>query len=207
LASPRTLARIGTNGAIVERVVLPIPWIALFGSGHRLLFAQLHPIMGLPVLATARPRYLRSTRPWLGLLARAPGARGNVIAQNLVNCGLPMGKTLPCWFPGDTAVTLSDGTRSRRHAFPWINGDGVDPSLPLRDIAFVDHDRVWLLATSSNLVSGRHAAGRLLLGTANGRELARVDLNPPARALLFATDTRCVLLTVAGDLMEVSQSE
>ena len=154
------------------------------------------------MLATASPRRPWSTRPWRGLLARAAGSRGNLIAQNLVNCGLATGPALPCWFPGDTDVTLSDGTRPGHHAFP-DQRSGVDPSLPLRDAIFVEHDRVWLLANSPNLVDGRRVAGRLLLGTAAGRELAHVDLNPPARAVIFATDKSCLLLTVGGDLMEV----
>jgi hypothetical protein len=203
LASARFLARIGPDGSIVERLTLSTPWIGLFGAGDRLLFAPLHPAVGSPALATASPRRTWSTRSWRGLLTRGAGSRGNVFAQNLVNCGMATGPGLPCWFPGETSIWLSDGTRASRYAFPWVRGDGVDPSLPLRDVVFVEHDRVWLLANSSHLVDGRRVAGRLLIGSTAGHELARMDLNPPARLVIFATATSCLLLTAGGELMEV----
>ena len=77
--------------------------------------------------------------------------------------------------------------------------------MPLRDIAFVERGRVWLLATSSRLFAGRRAGGRLLLATTEGREIARIDLDPPARLVLAATDTSCLLLTIRGDLIEVRE--
>lgn len=205
LTTPRTLARVGRDGAIVERLSLPAPWIELFGAGDRLLFERMPPVIASPVLATSRPRSPQASRPWPGLLARTAAARADVLATNLVSCGLANGPTVPCWFPSDTQVVLSDGTQIRRHSFPWIRAADVDPAAPLRDVAFVERGRVWLLATSSRLYQGRRAGGRLLLATTEGREIARIDLDPPARLVLAATDTSCLLLTVRGDLVEVRE--
>jgi hypothetical protein len=153
-------------------------------------------------LTMGKPGQLQEARPWAGLLARAAASRTDLLARNLVNCGLITGRFLPCWFADDIEVALSDGTHSRRVPLPWIRAADVDVTTPLRDVAFVGRDRVWVLA-ASNAARGRRAGGRLHLGTVAGRELARVDLNPPARALLFATESSCVLLTVSGELMEV----
>jgi hypothetical protein len=110
---------------------------------------------------------------------------------------------VPCWFPAELQIVSSDGAQVQRHSFPWIQDADVDPASPLRDAAFVERGRVWLLANSSRPYQGRRAGGRLLLATTVGREISRINLVPPARLLLACTDVSCLLLTVRGDLMQV----
>jgi hypothetical protein len=44
-----------------------------------------------------------------------------------------------------------------------------------------------------------------LLATTQGPVLARLDIDPPARLILAATETSCVVLTVGGDLVELRE--
>ena len=157
-----------------------------------------------PVLAFGLPRRLQEARPWPGLIAQATSTRAELFTRNLVTCGLTTRSAVPCWFAGDTQVVLSDGSRVDRYAFPSIRAADVDGAAPLRDAAFVGADRVWLLPTSLRRHDGRQAAGRIILATTTGREISRLTLDPPVRLMLAATSSSCLLLTMRGELMEVS---
>lgn len=202
LATPWTLVRVTTDGNVVERRQLQAPWIELFDGGDGLLFEPAPPVIASSLLATSRPTRLHESRPWPGLMVRPTAKRADLFGHNLIQCGLSRGPAIPCWFPGEAEVTLSDGTRRSRYLFGWIRTTGVDRSMPIHDVAFVDSDRIWLLATSSSPDRGRRVAGRLLLTTSAGRELARLDLDPTARLVLAADSTRCILLTSRGGIME-----
>jgi hypothetical protein len=203
LSSPRTLARLDRDGRIAERLTLPMPWTELFEAGDDLLFVQVPPVAGSPLLASAPPRRPQDVRPWLGLTTRVAATRVDLLTANLIHCGLTQGSAVPCWFPADTDVTLSDGQHVIRHSFASVRAPDVDRALPLRDVAYVERGRVWLLATSGHLYEGRRAGGRVLLATTTGPVLARLDIDPPARLILAATETSCVVLTVGGDLVEL----
>lgn len=204
LANPRTLARVAQDGAVVERLSLQVPRIALFGVGDYLLFEPVPPKPASPVLAFGLPRRPQEARPWPGLIAQATSTRAELFTKNLVTCGLTTRSAVPCWFAGDTQVVLSDGSRVDRYAFPSIRAADVDGAAPLRDAAFVGVDRLWLLPTSLRRHDGRQAAGRIILATTAGREISRLALDPPVRLMLAATSSSCLLLTVRGELMEVS---
>ena len=204
LARPRALARLTRNGHVAERVTLLVPWIALFGAGDRVLFEPAPPLVASPVLATALPRLSGNGRPWPGLITQPTGTRAELLGRNLVACGLVSGSAVPCWFAGDTHVVLSDGIRSDRFSFASMRSADVDTSAPLRDIAFVGQGRIWLLPTSSRAERGQHAATHILLATPAGSETGRLALESPARLLLAASETRCLLLTVRGELLEVT---
>lgn len=203
LADPRALARVGFDGRIEERVTLQVPRIALFGAGDRLLFEPLPPLAGVAVLATSPPRRPLDVRLWPGLLARNATDPGRLLTDNLVNCGLARESFIPCWFSDDTRVTISDGLTFERRSFPSLRGPGV--TAPIRDVAFPTRQRVWLLATARDRLRGRLVGGQLVLAVSDGREIARLNLNPPARLILAATDRTCLLLTVGGDLQEISE--
>jgi hypothetical protein len=128
-----------------------------------------------------------------------------MLTTNLILCGLTQGSAVPCWFPADTDVTLSDGQHFVRHSFASIGASDLNRAAPLRDVAYAGRNRVWLLATSGRLYQGRRAGGRVLLATTSGRALAKLDLDPPARLILAATETSCVVLTVRGDLVELTE--
>lgn len=205
LADPRALARIGFDGRMEERVTLQVPRIALFAAGDRLLFEPLPPVAGVAVLATSPPRRPLDVRLWPGLLARNAADPGRLLTDNLVNCGLAREDSIPCWFPDDTRVTISDGLGFERRSFPSLRGPDVAVTAPIRDVAFRTRQRVWLLATARERLRGRLVGGQLVLAVADGREIARLTLNPPARLILAATDRTCLLLTVDGDLQEISE--
>ena len=65
-------------------------------------------------------------------------------------------------------------------------------------------DTLWLLPATGGGARGPITGRRLVKTNRSGTELASVELTPPARLILAATDTTCVLLTADGTLMEVT---
>jgi hypothetical protein len=205
LAAPRALARIARDGSVAERLELPVPWIALYGTGDRLLFEPAPPLIASPVLAVAVPRRIEDARPWPGLITQATSTRTDFLGRNLVACGLAHGPAVPCWFAGETKVVLSDGVHVDRFSFPSIRAGDVDKAAPLRDVAFVGAGRVWLLPTSSHVNRGQRGGDRIQLATRAGAEIASLTLEWPARLMIAASDTTCLLLNVRGELVEVTE--
>jgi hypothetical protein len=205
LSSPQTLARLSPDGTIAERVSLPVPWTELFGVGDRLLLEQVPRGPGSLLFATASPRRPQDLRPWRGVISRTAATAVEMLTANLVRCGLAGGGQVPCWFPDESTITFSDGIHSVRASFDWIRTLDISRTMPLRDVAYVNRQRVWLLPTSKRLDQGRRVATRLLLATRTGRELTRLDLNVPVRLILSATELSCVLLTAGGDVTEVRE--
>ena len=65
-------------------------------------------------------------------------------------------------------------------------------------------DSLWLLPGTGGGASGAVNGRRLIKTNKSGTELASVQLPSPARMILEATDTTCVLLAVDGTLVEVT---
>jgi hypothetical protein len=202
LPDSHALARVTTDGQVAERLPLKLPAIALFGAGDRLLLQSMPPVVAIPLLASAPPRRPADQRPWPGLVGRASPARTDLFAQNLVTCGIAARHEVPCWFADETHVTVSDGFKVRRLSFPFVQAADTDRAAPIRDVALIAGGRAWILGTSLRPTHGRRSGGRLLL-TADGRELARLDLVPEARLIIAAGETTCLLLTVTGEILEV----
>ncbi len=205
LADPRVLARIGADGRVEERVTFPVPRIALFGAGDRLLYEQIPPVAGAALFSSSPPRKPRDVRRWPGLLARPAVEPGRLLTDNLVSCGLTHEGAIPCWFPDETNVTISNGSRVERRAFPFLRGPGAATAVPIHDVAVRDRGRVWLMATARERIRGRLVGGSLALASLDGREIGRLSLNRPARMILAATDTTCLLLTASGGLLEINE--
>ena len=204
LVTPRTVGRIAHDGLIAERLSLQAPSIALFGVGTRLLFESL-PLAAASAVFTARsPRRPSEGRPWPGMMVRSAPQRADLLKHNIVNCGLADRSAIPCWFLGDLRVSLSDGTHTDGRAFSWLRGAAIDSSAPLRDVA-VFGDRFWLLTGSPRLAASRRVGGALVLTSASGRELGRIEASPPLRVILAATESRCLLLNIRGEVLEVDQ--
>jgi hypothetical protein len=203
LPDSRALARVTTDGQVAERLPLELPAMALFGAGDRLLLQSMPPVVAVPLLGSAPPRRPADQRPWPGLVGRASRARMDRFSQNLVACGIAAGHDVPCWFPDETFVTVSDGSRVRHLSFPFVQAADTDRSAPIRDVALTDGGRAWILGTSLRSTHGRRSGGRLLLA-AGGRELARLDLAPEARLIIAAGESTCLLLTVTGEVLEVN---
>jgi hypothetical protein len=91
-------------------------------------------------------------------------------------------------------------------AFAGLRSSRVDQTAPIWDVALARSERLWLLATVTAKESavGRRAGGRLILLNPRNVEEDSLELDPPARLILSASDTRCLMLTVRGELLEVN---
>ena len=201
LPSPGTVARLDRSGAIVERIRVPLPRVALFAAGDRLLFQQLPILPRVAALATSPPRQPTTSRIWPGLIGRDAKRREDQIARNLVNCGLPRGPSVPCWFVDDPHFTISDGTSVSTVLSP-ASTLPVNRAAPIRDVALTSAGWYWLLATSGD---GRvpPAGARLFRAREGSSEQLSLGLAPLARLLLSVTESRCLLLTLTGSIIEV----
>ena len=206
LAAAHVLARLTTDARVVERIRLELPRLALFGAGDRLLFEELPVLVGSPVLSTSPPRKPMELRRWPGLLGRAAAARPDLLVVNLLNCGIGADGFVPCWFADQSRIAISDGsaaqTISMELQFPPLST--VDSTAPIRDVALAGTNRVWVLSTSREGYGGRRTGGRLTKSNRRAEDEARVDLKPPARLIVGATERACFLLSVRGELVEVS---
>jgi hypothetical protein len=203
LATPRVLIRISAEGVVRERVELRFPRMAVFGWTDRLLFIDWPMLIAKPLLATAMPRARDESAPWPRFLGRAAETRADLIARNLVNCGIGKGSRLPCWFADERRVIVSDGASANTVAFAALSARDVVAATPIWDLAIGGADALWLLASSRGSAGAAVSGGRLIKTDGRGTELASLALVPSARMIVAATDTTCVLLTVDGRLMEV----
>jgi hypothetical protein len=201
LPSPETVARLDRSGEIVERISVPLPRVALFAAGDRLLFQQLPILPNVAALATSPPRQPATSRVWPGLVGRDAKRREDQIARNLVNCGLSRALSVPCWFADDPRFTISDGTSVSTVVSP-AGTPPADRAAPIWDVALTSADRYWLLATSA-AGPGPRAGARLFRAHERSGEQLSLELEPLARLVLSATESRCLLLTATGSVMEV----
>jgi len=203
LETPHVLARLGSDGRVVDRVQLRLPRTALFAVGDRVVFHQLPTVSAAPLLASSLPQKPFEVRPWAGLTGRTASTEQEFFTHNLLNCGIAAGRSLPCWFADEGRLTISDGTTIRNVSIRTPPAATVDRTMPLWDAALVDSGTVWVLASSSRLSDGRRAGGSLVRVDRAGVELPRIRLEPLARLIVLATDRVCTVLTTGGDLMEI----
>ena len=206
LASPRTLARLDQNGRLQERIDVRPPRVALFSVGERLLFQPLPFVAGTPLFAASRPDLLMETATWSGPVARSADSRESVLTRNLVNCGIPNEESIPCWFPDEAQIMVSDGTARRSTKFPSLEAPGIDRTAPIWDVALLASGRLWVLTKSIRGTTERPAGGRLIQFEPTGIERSALDLHAGARLILAATETHCLLLNIHDDLIEVVPS-
>jgi hypothetical protein len=203
LALARTVARLDRSGRIQERIDLRVPRVALFGTGDRLLYQALPMAAGGPALAMSPPRQPESVRAWPGLTARAAGTREQRLTRNLANCGLGFERWMACWFPDDTRFSRSDGSASRTIELPALRAAAVDQTAPIWDIALSAGDRFWLLASSRGRQDDRRAGRRLFWMAEKAGSTVSIAIDPPARLIVAAGESRCLLVTTEGSVMEV----
>jgi len=202
LINPRTLARLGVDGVVAERVGLAMPRLLLFAWVDRLLFMPLPMPVGQPLLATSAPRQT-STTPWPSFAGRDGPSRSSAVARNLISCGIGRGRDLPCWFADERRAIVADGTRATLLSFDTLDEPDVDKEAPIWDVALGGDDTVWLLVNTNAATGSHKAGGRLVLTDRRGNRRAALRLPKPARLLLGASPDRCLLLAVDGTLMEV----
>jgi hypothetical protein len=205
LADSRTLARVSTSGAVLERQKLPQGRLNVFGVGDVLLLQQPPTQAGISLLASVRIRDLSRSQPWPGPMALPQVTEKVDVASGLVSCGLGHDNVLPCWIATGSRITISDGTPAHTVVVqPAFAADSfVDPRTPLQDVATTASSGVWILTSDTGRVSGRRVGGWLTRSNSRGERLASVALQPRARLMVDATDNTAVVLTTAGTLVEV----
>ena len=198
LANPRALVRLAGDGQAHERIPLILPRAALFAAGDRVLFQQLPIVIGTDALVTSPPRDPAAARAWPGLVQRARASRAEEVLHNLVDCGLAVAGSLPCWFADELRIVVSNGRVTRTVDAGRLASRRTIAAI--HDVALAPHG-LWLLARDRE-ASGAAAAVLLFADDLSGAASV-VDLKPAARLLLAASDTNCLLLTTDGQFAEV----
>jgi hypothetical protein len=204
MASSRDLVRLDRTGRVQERFTVPLPRIALFAAGDRLLFQPLPIATGASALMTGPARQPAASRPWPGLTSHGASTREAQLAQNLVACGIAYERQVPCWFINQTEFTVSDGASARTVKLPTITIPEVDRAMPVRDIALAADKWFWYVLAGRDRVLGRPAGVRLVRAHEQLNGVSSIDLRPGARVILSATDSRCRVLLADGSIAEVA---
>ena len=214
LIGHRALARVTREGLITRRIALTEPHAGIFTAGRELVFQVTSAQPPADALAAGPPGGLRRHK-WSHMRTRALRIGGDRAASlNLVSCGATAGASVPCWFPDQAAVTLTDASGLSRE----IVLDGLstaaagalftsdDPPRPVRDAFVSAANAVWVIGAGE--APGRDDLNRpggwlLARYDSEGRLFRRVQLPEPARLLLAVTEDRCLLLTWDGRVVEV----
>jgi len=204
LPSPRAVARIDSDGRVLERIAIRLPRLVLFAAGGRLLYQQLPFVPGAPILTTSPPRVPADVRTWPALIGRTGASREEMLSRNLANCGMADGPRVPCWFADEARIAVSDGTAVHSMSLPWIIARGAEREAPIWDVALLPSRKLWLL-TASGAREGDEgrAGGHLFHLDERGAEIASRALVPRARVILAAAEHRCLVLGVHGEIIEV----
>jgi hypothetical protein len=213
LVGRSVLAEVNRRGEVVRRLELAEPHVGVFAGLQQLLYQVMNFEPPADAMTAGRPGADR--RVWGRMRTRAlPLARPAVAALNLVSCGSTANGTIPCWFPDQPAITLTEPSGTSREltleglpvVAPEILLAAENPQRPIRDAFVTADDRVWILGSGTAPADdrGERLGGWLLARYDNqGRLEARMALPEPARILLGAGRERCVLLSWNGLVVEV----
>jgi hypothetical protein len=205
LITHQALARVTSDGRLVERVRLDRPRLGVFTAGERMLLQHAPTGIGKPLLAAGLPGRLSAFALWPAPVGQAATTADQQIRANLVNCGIGAAGYVPCWLAAQPRVALSDGTATHTKILElsFVRAGPVDSAAPIWDLALTGSSRLWVLASARSGSDGRRSGGRLTKSTRLGADEGFIDLDPSARLILWAADDRCVLLSVTGQLLEV----
>jgi len=205
LATGHVLARVTTDGEIVERVAMAMPQVEVFGAQDRLVLLGLPIVANRPLLSVGLRGNPSAVRPWLGLIGRAGLGKSSNLPANFVGCGIGFASQIPCWFVDQSKVSISDGTIARELEMPWLAQRDIDQTAPIRDVALLPDGSMWVIAASSTAsADGRRVSRRLSRVTSSGAQGDSVPLSPAVRLIVRADKTTCFLLTETGSLLRVS---
>jgi hypothetical protein len=149
-----------------------------------------------------------------------PLARAAVAALNLVACGPTVTGTVPCWFPDEAAVTLTEPSGASRELMleglptvaPEVLLASENPRRPIRDAFVSAASDLWILGSGRPPESERGeetgAAARpggwlLARYSGDGRLVRRMHLPEPVRLLLRPHEDSCLALAWDGRVVEV----
>lgn len=208
------LARISGDGEVLERIELSAPHVGLYSAGHELLYQALN--FQPPVDALmAGPPGDGMRRVWGRMRTRPlPLARAAVAALNLVGCGPTVTGTVPCWFPDQAAVSLTDPSGASRElmleGLPTVAAEVLlasdNPRRPIRDAFVSSAGDLWVLGSGrapDGDESKRPGGWLLARYSADGRLMRRMQLPEPARLLLGTREESCLVLSWDGRVVEV----
>jgi len=206
LVTPQALARLTSDGRVVERIRLDRPRLGIYTAGERILLQQAPTGIGRSLLAAGPPGKLSAFVFWPALVGQPATTLDQELRANLVNCGIGVAAYVPCWLAGQPRLAISDGTAAHTtlQELSFVRAGPVDLAAPIWDVALTGSSRVWVLASARAGSEGRRAGGRLTKSTRRGADEGFIDLNPSARLILWAADDRCVLLAATGQLLEIS---
>ena len=207
------LARIGTDGRILEEVALAAPHFGVFAAGNRLVYQEATFSSPGPALQVGSPDGSRRM-PWSTITTRSFDriARASTAVLNMVSCGTTRRGERPCWFPDEAAVFLVDPEGATRRV--ELSGLAVvppetlltaeNPPRPVRDASVDASGDIWILST------GTPPAG---IGSTGGWTVARYGprgepkgqsrLALAARLILGVDDDHLTLLLSSGYVGEV----
>jgi hypothetical protein len=209
-----TLARVDADGTVERRLKLEHPHVGVFSGGSELLYQVMNFQPPADALAAGPPGN-DGRRSWGRMRTRAmPLARPAVAALNLVSCGATTNGTVPCWFPDQAAITLTDSMGESRQlaldGLPTVAPElllaSENPQRPIRDAFVSGTGEVWILGSGEPPSSDQPVRpGGWLLARydPSGHLMGRMRLPEPARLLLNAWDQRCLLLAWDGRVVEV----
>jgi hypothetical protein len=146
-----------------------------------------------------------------------PLARAAVAALNLVACGPTVTGTVPCWFPDQAAVTLTEPSGASRELMleglptvaPEVLLASDNPRRPIRDAFVSAAGDLWVLGSGrppggNEGDEARRPGGWLLARySGDGRVVRRMQLREPARLLLGTREESCLMLSWDGRVVEV----
>jgi hypothetical protein len=214
LIGHRALARITREGLITRRIALAEPHAGIFTAGRELVFQVMSAQPPADALAAGPPGGLRRHK-WSHMRTRALRIGGDSAASlNLVSCGATAGASVPCWFPDEAALTLTDASGLSREivldGLPTAAAEALftsdNPRRPVRDAFVSATNAVWVIGSGAS--TGRDDPNRpggwlLARYDSEGRLFRRVQLPEPARMLLAVSEDKCLLLTWDGRVVEV----
>lgn len=215
LAGYDTLAQVGIDGRIEQRVALATPHMNVM-SGHGDLLYQLVSFEpGIEAVYTGPPGDA-GRRPWGAMRARdLPLPRAQALILNTISCGPPGPAGIPCWFVDRPIVTLTNAAgestdielEALSAVAPAAFFGAAPPRRPIFDVHQTADGGLWVLAggePSTPALSGERGGWLLARYTPEGRRTGSVQLPEPARLLLGVTDASCLLLSWNGHVVEVA---
>jgi hypothetical protein len=199
------IARLRADGHVMARVRLDRPRLGIYSAGERLLLQQPPVGVGKPLLAAGLPGHLSAFAQWPAPVSQDARSPEEQLRANLVSCGIGVSGYVPCWLVNQPRLVIGDGTPAHTtvRELRVVRRGTVDDNAPIWDVALAGASRVWVLASARAAPDGRRLGGRLTRTTRRGSDQGSIDLNPSARLILWAANDRCVLLSGAGQLLEV----
>jgi len=157
-----TLAQIQDDGGIVRRIALDEPHVGVFGGGKELVFQvmNLHPpaaaLEAGPPGGATRTLVERDANPGSPLYEG-----GGCCAQPRIVAVATAGAVMPCWFPDQPSLTLTDRSGASRDltldGWPVVAPELLlasdNPRRPIRDVLVTGANAVW--GTWVGRVTGR----------------------------------------------------